>query len=60
MIYINGKTIARIVINGKAVQKIYRGAKLIYTALRRIISCFATGVWRKEEPWTSERPWKGG
>lgn len=43
--------------NGKwwVVQYIYRGARLVWQAIR---SCFGSGVWLPERPWLDNDLWK--
>lgn len=37
------------------VQEIYKGARLVWTAIR---SCFGAGFWINEKPWLNEEAWK--
>lgn len=44
-------------LNGKwwSVTEIYRGAQLVWTAIR---SCFGRGYWIQEKPWLNNDTWK--
>lgn len=39
----------------QVVQEIYKGARLVWTAIR---SCFGAGFWINEKPWLNEEAWK--
>lgn len=55
MLYKNGKEITAVYIGQKAVASIYRGAALVWQAIR---SCFGSGWWSEEKPWTDGDAWK--
>lgn len=38
-----------------AIQAVYRGARLVWIAVR---SCFGSGVWIDEKPWLDDEPWR--
>lgn len=37
------------------VQEIYKGARLVWTAVR---SCFGAGYWINDKPWLNDEAWK--
>lgn len=39
----------------QAVQEIYKGARLVWTAIR---SCFGAGFWINDKPWLNDEAWK--
>lgn len=39
----------------KAITAVYKGAKLIWEAIR---SCFGKGCWIEGKPWVDSDPWK--
>lgn len=55
MIFKNGKEITSIHIRGKAVTAVYKGATLVWQAVR---SCFGIGYWVNEKPWLNNEGWK--
>lgn len=55
MLYSNKREVININIGNKALQSIYRGAILIWQAIR---SCFGSGFWINEKPWVNDEPWK--
>lgn len=54
-IHSNGKEIGIVYYGSKAISAIYRGALLVYTAIR---SCFGSGMWSGEKPWIGTDSWK--
>lgn len=57
MIIINNKQIAAIRFGGKAISLVYKGATLIWQAVR---SCFGSGRWIKDKPWLGNEGWRYG
>lgn len=57
MIIINNKQIASIRFGGKAISVVYKGATLIWQAVR---SCFGSGRWIKDKPWLGNEGWRYG
>lgn len=55
MKYWNGKEITIRYIGIIPLQVAYKGARLIWQAVR---SCFGSGVWVDEKPWIDEESWK--
>ena len=43
------------VLGTKVIQYIYRGSKLVWTA---ISSCFGSGVWLNDKVWNNNDSWK--
>lgn len=56
MIRIKGKEIIGVTLRSKTISMIYRGAVLVWQAVR---SCFGNGAWFGEKPWIGEDGWKG-
>lgn len=56
MIRIGEKEISMAYYGSKALSAIYRGAYLLWTAIR---SCFGSGIWAGEKPWIGTDKWKG-
>lgn len=55
MIIINGKQVTAIHAGGKAVQMVYKGARLVWQA---VTSCFGAGWWRNDHVWKNDDCWK--
>ena len=55
MINIGRKDVSQVTAWDKTVTKIYAGGKLVWEAIR---SCFGSGAWLKERPWTNDNAWK--
>ena len=55
MIRIGDKEISMAYYGSKALSAIYRGAMLVWTAIR---SCFGSGIWSSEKPWIGADKWK--
>ena len=55
MIIINEKEITAINLGKKAVNAVYKGAVLIWQAIR---SCFGLGYWDDDKPWLDEDAWQ--
>ena len=43
--------------NGKAIQELWKGTRLIWQSIR---SCFGSGAWRNDKPWLNDEGWKNG
>ena len=54
MIRIAGKEVSALYIGQKAIQAVYKGAVLVWQAIR---SCFGSGWWDNEKPWIDEDAW---
>ena len=54
-IYINNKEISGVYIRNKAITAIYKGAVLVWEAIR---SCFGKGYWIGRYPWNGKDGWK--
>lgn len=57
MIAINNKQIAAIRLGGKVISVVYKGATLVWQAVR---SCFGSGRWIKDKPWLGNEGWRYG
>lgn len=55
MIYKDGKETAYIFKGDKAIAEVYKGAVLVWQAIR---SCFGKGFWINDKPWNNEDGWK--
>jgi hypothetical protein len=55
MIFKNGHEIAAIYHGGKAIQVVYKGARIVWQAVR---SCFGRGYWVSVKPWIGTDKWK--
>lgn len=55
MIYKSNKEIVLIYAGKKAISAVYKGARLVWQAIR---SCFGAGYWVNEKPWINEEGWK--
>ncbi len=55
MIYKDGKQIAAIFAGGRVISAVYKGAGLVWQAIR---SCFGSGFWVNEKPWINDEGWK--
>lgn len=51
----NGKEITIRYIGRTPLQLAYKGARLIWQAVR---SCFGSGIWIDEKPWIDDETWK--
>jgi len=40
---------------GRAIQAVYKGLQLVWTAIR---SCFGSGFWYNDRPWINTDAWK--
>ena len=54
MIRIAGKEVSALYIGQKAIQAVYKGAVLVWQAIR---SCFGRGYWDDDEPWDDDDAW---
>jgi hypothetical protein len=57
MIIINGKQISVIRHGEKAISAVYKGATLVWQAVR---SCFGAGRWIGGKPWLGKEGWRYG
>lgn len=57
MIYKNGKELSARYLGTKAIEAVYKGAVLIWQA---ISSCFGSGFWINDRPWTNTDAWSNG
>ena len=55
MEYINKKEIVAKYKTKKPLQIVYKGARIIWQAIR---SCFGSGAWIDEKPWINDEGWK--
>lgn len=55
MIYKNEKEIIGVYKGNTPISAVYKGAKLVWQAVR---SCFGSGAWINERPWIDDDPWK--
>jgi hypothetical protein len=55
MIYKGKNEIVSIKKGKKVIQIIYKGALVIWQAIR---SCFGSGFWVNEKPWYNDESWK--
>lgn len=59
MKYKNGKALAARYLNGKACMAIYKVVGgVVYTIWEAVRSCFGSGMWNGERPWTGADAWK--
>ena len=54
-IFYNKKEITSVNYGSKAIATIYKGATLIWQAIR---SCFGKDFWINDKPWNNEDGWK--
>lgn len=54
-IFKNNKEISAVYYGEKAIQAIYKGAMLVWEAIR---SCFGKGYWINADSWNNEDAWK--
>ena len=54
MIYKNNKQLALLYYGNKAITSVYKGAKLVWQAIR---SCFGNGYWDNDKPWDNNDGW---
>ena len=54
MIIKQGKQVAAIFHDGKAIQEVRRGLTLVWQAIR---SCFGKGLWLNAKPWSNTDAW---
>lgn len=57
MIYIGDKTIGDIEHLQQGIAFVYHLDKLVWSKVR---SCYASGVWRNDYPWTNDDCWNNG
>lgn len=55
MIFFGDKEITLVQLGNKVITQIYLGAKLVWEAIR---SCFGSGFWKNETPWSNTEGWK--
>ena len=55
MIHTHHKSIYSIVAEGKVIQSVYYGARVVWQAIR---SCFGSGRWINEKPWSNTEAWR--
>ena len=56
MIYRNGKEITALSFGTRAIGAVYYGAKKVWEA---VSSCFGSGMWLGDRPWSGVDGWKG-
>ena len=49
------KVIGSVAYGTKVIQAVYRGLKLVWQSVR---SCFGSGAWINEKPWSNDEGWK--
>ncbi len=52
---IDKKEITQVTANRRIISEIWHGAELIWQAIR---SCFGSGMWISEKPWTYNEGWR--
>lgn len=57
MLYKSGREMIGLYYNGKAIQELWKGTRLIWQSIR---SCFGSGAWRNDKPWLNDEGWKNG
>lgn len=57
MIYKEGKEVTAVYRCKKVVTAIYKKGKLVWQAVR---SCFGSGSWNNEKPWSNSEGWNNG
>lgn len=55
MIIRNGKELKERYWGRRAIQYVYKGALLVWSA---ISSCFGSGIWYNDKVWNNNDPWK--
>lgn len=55
MISVGNKEVTAIRVGERVVATVYIGARLVWQAIR---SCFGTGFWRGDKPWSRTDGWK--
>ena len=55
MIHSNGKEVVAIHTKGKVISAVYKGAKLVWQAVR---SCFGSGHWVNAKAWVNQAAWR--
>ncbi len=55
MIWVNGKKMWNIIIDGAAVTKMWYNGLFIWQLIR---SCFGSGVWKSDRPWLGDDLWR--
>lgn len=53
-LYKDGKQIEQIRYGSKAITAVYKGAILVWQAVR---SCFGSGFWVNKKPWINDEGW---
>lgn len=54
-LYVSNKEISAVYRGSRAIAFIYKGAKLVWEAIR---SCFGKGYWVQDYPWSNDEGWK--
>lgn len=57
MLHKGNKEIIAFGIGSKAVTALYKGAHLVWQAVR---SCFGAGGWQNDKPWMNDEGWRNG
>ncbi len=50
-----GREVAQVWIGGRAVSAVWHMGRLIWEGVK---SCFGSGIWRYDKPWTGSDGWK--
>lgn len=58
MIYRNNKELTARYIGIKAIQYVYKGTQLIWSAISSVSSCFGSGIWFNDKVWNNNDAWK--
>lgn len=52
-----GQKIGVVSYGSQVIGKVYRGAKLVYSSVKSVISCFSSGAWFSSKPWVGTEAW---
>lgn len=42
----------------RTIKYVYRGSRLVWTAIKEALSAFGAGFWQNDKPWSNEDLWK--
>lgn len=42
----------------RSINNVYKGARLVWTSIKEVLSAFGAGFWQNDKPWSNHDFWK--